>query len=789
MLNASRENAPFSPADDFGLGTDIAKAAVCAIYDAVCVRGAAGIAFDDWKTLLSRAMGQDMDRPAAAMEGLCAAYEIEPGNAARAAPAAILFALHTYHAILTKLILCHALRSVPGPVEMSHGSGDDDGSLLEMMREMEGGRIVSALRSKNPLTQTQESPDGGGPGWDPFAWYLDAWSRPMAEWIGRAAGLIAKYDIVSPVACDRLGELYQALLPKTVRHALGEYYTPAWLVEYMLDRLEYRGGLDESILDPSCGSGNFLLAAVGRMRRRWESQMPPHERAKKICDNIVGFDLNPIAVLTARANYLLAVGDLIGSERLPKIPVYLRDTILDTEESPRRFDYVAGNPPWIAWDNLCDDYREKTKPIWRRLGLFTLSGTDARHGGGKKDLSMLMTYVCAERHLVDGGRLGFVVTQTLFQTRGAGDGFRRFRIGDDGPPLRVFHVDDMVQTRPFPDTANWTGTIFLEKGSETVYPVSYDRWRRFERERLLARPIDRDRPTSPWFVQPADMETDLTFLVGPSDYTAHLGANTGGANAIYWLRIIETAGDDILVANLTEAGARDRKFTAVEAPIEPDLVYPLVRWGDVARFRAVPSAYILMAQDVQTRRGYNERYMQSRYPKTFAYLARFKNRLVARAAYKRYQSAAAFYSMYNVGEYTLAPIKVVWRRMDKRINAAVLAPVDDPWLGSRPVIPQETCVMIATDTADEAHYLAAVLNSRQTELIVAGHSVAGGKGFGTPGILDYLGIARFNRTDARHMQLARLSCLAHERAAVGVDFSDVQAEIDRAAVNQRSDFS
>lgn len=820
---------------DLGLGTDISRAAVRAIYDALGVSPLAGQAFAGWKTLLSQAMGQDLNRPAAALEDLCGAYEIEAGDAFRARPAAILFALHTYHAILTKLIVCHALRFVPGPAEMSRG-GDGGDSLSAMMREMENGRIVSTLWPQDEYVQTGENGDGEQAGRDWFAWYLDVLSRPMRKWISRAAEVIAKYDVAGPVGGDRLGELYQSLLPKKVRHALGEYYTPAWLVEYMLDRLKYRGGLDETILDPSCGSGNFLLAAIGRIRRRWETKIPPQELARKICENVAGFDLNPIAVLTARANFLLAVGDLIDNpgatgcssgsaepsssgvtgnspgatgclpasaeSHLQKMPIQLRDTILAADESPRRFDYVAGNPPWIAWDNLSNAYREKTKPIWRRLGLFTLSGNDARHGGGKKDLSMLMTYVCAERHLADGGRLGFVVTQTLFQTRGAGDGFRRFRIGDGGPPLGVYHADDMVALRPFPGAANWTGTIFLKKGCETVYPVAYDRWQqakktlpdkpaaahdKFERERLQARPVDRDRPGSPWFVQPADIEADLTLLVRPSDYTGHLGANTGGANPVYWLRIIANEGGYLRVANLAQSGARGSKIAAVEAAIEPELVYPLVRWGDVARYRAAPSAYILMAQDPLSRRGYDENYMRERFPKTYAYLAGHKERLEARAAYRRYQADAAFYSMYNVGEYTLAPIKVVWRRMDKRINAAVLEPVDDRFLGYRPVVPQETCVLIAAASRDEAHYLAAVLNSRRTELLACGHSVTGGKGFGSPGILDYLGIERFRPEDARHLELARLSRLAHDLSAAGEDLAAVQADIDRTARVDSSD--
>ncbi len=84
--------------------------------------------------------------------------------------------------------------------------------------------------------------------------------------------------------------------------------------------------------------------------------------------------------------------------------------------------------------------------------------------GGKKDLSMLMLYAAADRYLKHGGRLGFVITQTLFQTKGAGDGFRRFRLGENGDPLKVLRVDDLTAIKPFDDTANWTSTIVLEKG-------------------------------------------------------------------------------------------------------------------------------------------------------------------------------------------------------------------------------------------------------------------------------------------------------------------------------------
>ena len=66
---------------------------------------------------------------------------------------------------------------------------------------------------------------------------------------------------------DLFGEFYQAVFPRVVRHGLGEYYTPGWLAEHLLEVAGYAGTPDQRLLDPSCGSGIFLLQAIRRLRR------------------------------------------------------------------------------------------------------------------------------------------------------------------------------------------------------------------------------------------------------------------------------------------------------------------------------------------------------------------------------------------------------------------------------------------------------------------------------------------------------------------------------------------
>ena len=252
---------------------------------------------------------------------------------------------------------------------------------------------------------------------------------------------------------------------------------------------------------------------------------------------------------------------------------------------------------------------------------------------------------------------------------------------------------------------------------------------------------------------------DAAPVIGPSDYTAHLGANSGGANGVYWLELLGRADGGVLVRNIAAKGKRHAD--QVEQVIEPDLLYPLLRWGDVGRWSAVPRCHILLAQDVVARTGVDEGWMREHCPRTLAYLEQFRDMLTARAAYRRYQHGGPFYSMYNVGPYTVAPIKVVWRRMDRRINAAVIEPIDDPILGRRPLVPQETCVLVACDSADEAHYLCALLNSEPVNSLVTACSVRGGKGFGTPSMLEFLGLRTFDAANARHRELAALSRRMH----------------------------
>jgi hypothetical protein len=145
----------------------------------------------------------------------------------------------------------------------------------------------------------------------------------------------------------------------------------------------------------------------------------------------------------------------------------------------QKVDYIAGNPPWVNWESLPTDYRNAMKPLWQSYGLFSLSGAEGRLGGGKKDLAMLFLYASVDNYLKDGGKLGFVITQTVFKTKGAGDGFRQFQVARENETIfiRPEIVNDLSSMQVFEGATNRTATIVCTRSkTKFKYPIDYIIW-------------------------------------------------------------------------------------------------------------------------------------------------------------------------------------------------------------------------------------------------------------------------------------------------------------------------
>ncbi len=814
-------------------------------------------------------------------------------------PSRLFFTVHTYFALLIKLIAYYALSRFISGFGTRFGSlyRLDDAHLLREMEELERGGIFGKLGIRNFL-------EG-----DFFKWYLYSWDGSVADAVRTLLERLKDYDPgtleVSPEqARDLLKKLYHRLMPREIRHDLGEYYTPDWLAEHVLNELGYEGQTDKRVLDPACGSGTFLVLAIKRLKERcFREGFNEQETLKTILNNIVGIDLNPLAAIASRTNYILALGDLLAHRTTEiDIPVYLADSVLTPsageelfnqdryeletvvgtldipsslktrdqidslcnlleqcvrdEVGPQaflsraknslglddatwsgthgkghgaktileglyghlaklheesldgiwarilqnafmplflgRFDFVAGNPPWVFWNNLPGSHREKIRRLMAtRYGLTSLTASSMKRlGQAGKDLSALFVYVAFDFYLTDVGRLGFVITQTLFQSTASNE-FRAFRIPRK-TSFSVDRVDDLVRVSPFKTATNKTACIFASAGKATAYPVRYHVWtprEAFDRDdaslaevlNACVVEVKQARPsssqlTSFWVIRDQDAQR-INTAVTSEKYRPRRGVETT-LEAVFRVRPISVLpSGEVLVQNVLERAKR--LVPQVSVRIEPDLLHPYVAGTSIARWRAWPAGVYLLTHSAATgMKPISRHTMQTKYPLTYSYLKHFQKQLEGRSLHKRWGGDNEFYAMYDIGPYTFAPWKVAWKRTTRNFEACVLGSLPIAECGvERMAIPNGKVMIIPFQDEDEAHFVCALLNSAiaRSEINASISSEA------HRDIINVVSIPPFSAKDPLHRRLTSLSRKAHAKAASGNELTTVELEVDRTA--------
>ena len=140
------------------------------------------------------------------------------------------------------------------------------------------------------------------------------------------------------IAKDRhaFGELYETIL-KELQSAgkSGEFYTPRAITEFICEMIDPK--LGEKILDPSCGTGGYLTAAIEHLKVQANSV----EDRESISKNIIGWEYKPLPYLLATTNLIL------HDMEVPNIS--FRDSLdqpLSNYTEKHRVDAILANPPF-----------------------------------------------------------------------------------------------------------------------------------------------------------------------------------------------------------------------------------------------------------------------------------------------------------------------------------------------------------------------------------------------------------------------------------------------------------
>lgn len=283
-----------------------------------------------------------------------------------------MFCLESTHALIARLILAKACEDLGFPgvsisdfisqkIHQFRGQIPIVGYPLVLMR------LLKEMRDQLVYSIFEE---------DIFTWWFDCFTslaqKSSGELLQQEAEeelegfstaiahllfAIYKYDF-SEVAGDPLGDLYQQYFDRETRKALGEFYTPTDVVNYILDAVEYRNVRHKRLLDPACGSGTFLVEAL----HRYIKEMEPVARKigwasvlRELCNSprIVGFDIHPFACLIAQVRFMMELmpyyKKAIEEERavvvesLQRLPIFRTDSLAmemkpeEIRKAPRLF--------------------------------------------------------------------------------------------------------------------------------------------------------------------------------------------------------------------------------------------------------------------------------------------------------------------------------------------------------------------------------------------------------------------------------------------------------------------
>lgn len=253
------------------------------------------VAFEQWQRFLQLAYGK-----------------FDLGNA--------VYLVHTYLSVFAKLLAYAVLKPA------SHPSDDD-------LQRILSGEAFTALNVANFV-------EG-----DFFYWVsTPEFFKSLAPTLRELYNQISEYDFTD-VEEDILKGVYQELIDIDTRHALGEYYTPDWLCERVVDDLHLERHF--FALDPACGSGSFLRALVARYRREWPD-MPPQQ----IANQIKGVDVHPLSVQIAKTTLLLALGEGVARARAPVVlNVYLANTLFLSSDEAKKSLFTSGHHFSVRVDN------------------------------------------------------------------------------------------------------------------------------------------------------------------------------------------------------------------------------------------------------------------------------------------------------------------------------------------------------------------------------------------------------------------------------------------------------
>ena len=256
---------------------------------------------------------------------------------------------------------------------------------------------------------------------------------------------------------DFKGAVYEAILEKNgqdKKSGAGQYFTPRALIKAIVDCVDPRIG--ETVADPACGTGGFLLAAYDHMKGQ-SKEIGRQNFLKN--ETFYGADNTPLVVTLASMNlYLHDIG-------IRTSPIICKDSLIETDD--QLFDVILANPPFGK----------------RPQGSIEVSANRPEFIKTSDNQLNFLQHIMSI--VKTGGRVGIVLPDSVLTDENAGKKIRELLLKDFN-----LHTILRLPTGIFYANGVKTNVLFFEKGTPTTDIWVYD-YRTGIKHTLATKPLTR----------------------------------------------------------------------------------------------------------------------------------------------------------------------------------------------------------------------------------------------------------------------------------------------------------
>lgn len=260
VFNEKKRFVPENIVKDFAISSSvesISKSVALVLYDNLKNRSTdkTHMLYEEWKTLMHLSVddngkGNDIAKRRTDLSLIFSDTIDNPETEYRA-----LYALQTTYAIIVKLIACKVVDKLEYNDNAKHYYDLTNISSLELQKFFEKMEDGYSYQSNNIYNFLEG---------DFYSWYADKnqWTTSFWKLILSVIKCIDQYSSFSfnityqPI--DIFKDLYMSIIPKSIRHSMGEYFTPEWLSDYVVtESIKSISEENWKAIDPCCRIRNF----------------------------------------------------------------------------------------------------------------------------------------------------------------------------------------------------------------------------------------------------------------------------------------------------------------------------------------------------------------------------------------------------------------------------------------------------------------------------------------------------------------------------------------------------